>query len=134
MYLVGFNLSPVLWRKVPGAKSAGRVQSVALRLVVDREREIDAFRAQEYWTVTAAMQASGQAFDARLTEWKGKKLDKFDLNDEATAHAARADVEAGRFRVASVETKPQARNPKPPLPTSTLPPDAAPNTQRQSAG
>src|SRR3546814_8009091 len=65
-YLVGFNLSPVLWRKLPGAKSAGRVQSVALRLVVDREREIEAFRAQEYWTVTAAMPASGQAFDARL--------------------------------------------------------------------
>src|SRR3546814_6184917 len=92
-YLVGFNLSPVLWRKLPGAKSAGRVQSVALRLVVDREREIEAFRAQEYWTVTAAMQASGQAFDARLTEWKGKKLDKFDLNDEATAHAARRSEE-----------------------------------------
>src|SRR3546814_15082616 len=71
------------------------------------------------------MQASGQAFDARLTEWKGKKLDKFDLNDEATAHAARADVEAGRFRVASVETKPQARNPQPPLTTSTLQQQAA---------
>ena len=124
-YLVGFNLSPVLWRKLPGAKSAGRVQSVALRLVVDREREIEAFRAQEYWTVTAAMQAGGQAFDARLTEWKGKKLDKFDLNDEATAHAARADVEAGRFRVASVETKPQARNPQPPFTTSTLQQEAA---------
>src|SRR3546814_9141860 len=71
------------------------------------------------------MQASGQAFDARLTEWKGKKLDKFDLNDEATAHAARADVEAGRFRVASVETKPQARNPQPPFTTSTLQQEAA---------
>ena len=124
-YLVGFNLSPVLWRKLPGAKSAGRVQSVALRLVVDREREIEAFRAQEYWTVTAAMQAGGQAFDARLVEWKGKKLDKFDLGDEAAAHAARADVEAGRFRVASVETKPQARHPQPPFTTSTLQQEAA---------
>src|SRR3546814_14803921 len=104
---------------------SGRVQSVALRLVVDRGRGIEAFRAQEYWTGTAAMQASGQAFDARLTEWKGKKLDKFDLNDEATAHAARADVEAGRFRVASVETKPQARNPQPPFTTSTLQQEAA---------
>lgn len=124
-YLVGFNLSPVLWRKLPGAKSAGRVQSVALRLVVDREREIEAFRAQEYWSVTAAMQADGQGFDARLTEWKGKKLDKFDLGDEATAMAARADVEAGRFRVSSVETKPQARNPQPPFTTSTLQQEAA---------
>ena len=124
-YLVGFNLSPVLWRKLPGAKSAGRVQSVALRLVVDREREIEAFRAQEYWSVTAAMQADGQAFDARLTEWKGKKLDKFDLGDETTAMAAKADVEAGRFRVSSVETKPQARNPQPPFTTSTLQQEAA---------
>src|SRR3546814_16104260 len=93
-YLVGFNLSPVLWRKLPGAKSAGRVQSVALRLVVDREREIEAFRAQEYWTVTAAMQASGQAFDARLNERQVQKHDKFDLNAEATAPAARKNRRA----------------------------------------
>jgi len=124
-YLVGFTLSPVLWRKLPGAKSAGRVQSVALRLVVDREREIEAFRAQEYWTITAAMMAGGQPFDARLVEWKGRKLDKFDLKDEATAKAAKADVEAGSFTVSSVETRPQARNPQPPFTTSTLQQEAA---------
>src|ERR671912_950403 len=83
-YLVGFTLSPVLWRKLPGAKSAGRVQSVALRLVVDREREIELFRAQEYWSVAALMESDGQEFLARLVRYNGKKLTKFDLGDEAT--------------------------------------------------
>ncbi|HEX8261885.1 MAG TPA: DNA topoisomerase, partial [Allosphingosinicella sp.] len=124
-YLVGFTLSPVLWRKLPGAKSAGRVQSVALRLVVDREREIELFRAQEYWSVAALMEADGQEFLARLVRYKGEKLDRLSLGDEATALAAKAAVEAGRFAVESVETRPLTRNPPPPFTTSTLQQEAA---------
>jgi DNA topoisomerase-1 len=124
-YLVGFTLSPVLWRKLPGAKSAGRVQSVALRLVVDREREIELFRAQEYWSVTALMEADGQEFLARLVRFKGEKLDRLSIGDQGTAQAAKAAVEAGRFSVASVETKPLSRNPPPPFTTSTLQQEAA---------
>ncbi|UIJ46145.1 type I DNA topoisomerase [Sphingomonas cannabina] len=124
-YLVGFTLSPVLWRKLPGAKSAGRVQSVALRLIVDRDREIEAFRAQEYWSVEAAFEHDGTAFTARLTTWEGNKLDRLAIGDQGTAERARADVEAGRFTVASVETKPATRNPPPPFTTSTLQQEAA---------
>jgi DNA topoisomerase-1 len=124
-YLVGFTLSPVLWRKLPGAKSAGRVQSVALRLVVDREREIELFRAQEYWSVTAVMEADGQEFLARLIRFKGDKIDRLSIGDQGTAEAARAAVEAGRFTVVSVETKPLTRNPPPPFTTSTLQQEAA---------
>jgi DNA topoisomerase-1 len=124
-YLVGFTLSPVLWRKLPGAKSAGRVQSVALRLVVDREREIELFRAQEYWSVTALMESDGQEFLARLVRFKGEKLDRLSIGDRGTAEAAKAAVEAGRFSVASVETKPLTRNPPPPFTTSTLQQEAA---------
>ncbi len=124
-YLVGFTLSPVLWRKLPGAKSAGRVQSVALRLIVDREREIELFRAQEYWSVTATMEADGQEFLARLVRYRGEKLDRLSIGDGATAEAAKAAVEAGRFTVASVETKPLTRNPPPPFTTSTLQQEAA---------
>jgi DNA topoisomerase-1 len=124
-YLVGFTLSPVLWRKLPGAKSAGRVQSVALRLVVDREREIELFRAQEYWSVTALMESDGQEFLARLVRFKGEKLDRLSIGDSGTAQAAKAAVEAGRFAVASVETKPLSRNPPPPFTTSTLQQEAA---------
>ena len=124
-YLVGFTLSPVLWRKLPGARSAGRVQSVALRLIVDREREIELFRAQEYWSVAATMEADGQEFLARLVRFKGEKVDRLSIGDEATAMAAKAAVEAGRFTVASVETKPQSRNPPPPFTTSTLQQEAA---------
>src|SRR5918997_1017184 len=124
-YLVGFTLSPVLWRKLPGAKSAGRVQSVALRLVVDREREIELFRAQEYWSVTALMESDGQEFLARLVRFKGEKLDRLSIGDRGTAEAAKAAVEAGRFSVASVETKPLSRNPPPPFTTSTLQQEAA---------
>jgi DNA topoisomerase-1 len=124
-YLVGFTLSPVLWRKLPGAKSAGRVQSVALRLVVDREREIELFRAREYWSVAALMEADGQEFLARLVRFKGEKLDRLSLGDEGAAMAAKAAVEAGRFAVASVETKPLTRNPPPPFTTSTLQQEAA---------
>ncbi|OJV33736.1 type I DNA topoisomerase [Sphingomonas sp. 67-36] len=124
-YLVGFTLSPVLWRKLPGAKSAGRVQSVALRLIVDREREIEAFKSQEYWSVTATMEQDGTQFAARLVQWEGKKLDRLSIGDEGTASRAKADVEAGRFTVQSVETKPATRNPPPPFTTSTLQQEAA---------
>ncbi len=124
-YLVGFTLSPVLWRKLPGAKSAGRVQSVALRLIVDREREIELFRSQEYWSVTATMEQDGTPFAARLVQWDGKKLDRLSIGDEGTAKRAKADVEAGRFAVQSVETKPATRNPPPPFTTSTLQQEAA---------
>ncbi len=124
-YLVGFTLSPVLWRKLPGAKSAGRVQSVALRLIVEREREIEAFRAQEYWSITAQMEHKGQGFEARLIRYKGEKLDKLSIGVEGDAEAARAAVEAAHFTVDSVETKPVTRNPQPPFTTSTLQQEAA---------
>ncbi|WP_374137282.1 type I DNA topoisomerase [Sphingomonas sp.] len=124
-YLVGFTLSPVLWRKLPGAKSAGRVQSVALRLIVEREREIDVFVPQEYWSVTAEMEHDGTPFTTRLTKWRGDKIDRLTIGKEGDAMAAKADVEAGRFSVASVETKPATRNPPPPFTTSTLQQEAA---------
>jgi DNA topoisomerase I len=124
-YLVGFTLSPVLWRKLPGAKSAGRVQSVALRLIVDREREIEAFRAQEYWSIQADMEQDGVPFLARLVRWRGEKLDRLSIGKAGDAEAAKADVEAGRFSVISVETKPLTRNPPPPFTTSTLQQEAA---------
>ena len=124
-YLVGFTLSPVLWRKLPGAKSAGRVQSVALRLIVDREREIELFRAQEYWSVAADMEQDGVPFIARLVRWKGNKIDRLTIGNVGDAEAAKAAVEAGRFSVTSVETKPLTRNPPPPFTTSTLQQEAA---------
>jgi len=124
-YLVGFTLSPVLWRKLPGAKSAGRVQSVALRLVVDREREIEAFKPQEYWSVVANMEHDGVPFISRLVRWKGDKIDRLTIGAEGDAMKAKADIEAGRFTVVSVETKPFAKNPPPPFTTSTLQQEAA---------
>ena len=124
-YLFGFTLSPVLWRKLPGAKSAGRVQSVALRLIVDREREIEAFRAEEYWSVTAQLQHDGTDFTARLVRFRGDKLDRLSLGAEGMAMEAKAAVEAGRFTVEGVETKPVKRNPAPPFTTSTLQQEAA---------
>jgi DNA topoisomerase-1 len=124
-YLVGFTLSPVLWRKLPGAKSAGRVQSVTLRLVVDREREIELFRAQEYWSVAADMEQDGVPFIARLVRWRGNKIDRLTIGNVGDADAAKADVETGRFSVVSVETKPLTRNPPPPFTTSTLQQEAA---------
>jgi DNA topoisomerase-1 len=124
-YLVGFTLSPVLWRKLPGAKSAGRVQSVALRLIVEREREIELFKAQEYWSVVAHLEHDGTAFDARLVRFEGKKLDRLSIGTEGVAMRAKAAVEQGRFSVASVETKPAMRNPPPPFTTSTLQQEAA---------
>jgi DNA topoisomerase-1 len=124
-YLVGFTLSPILWRKLPGAKSAGRVQSVALRLIVDREREIEVFKPQEYWSVVANFEADGQGFTARLVEFDGQKIDRLTIGNQGDADRAKAAVEAGRFTVGSVETKPFSRNPPPPFTTSTLQQEAA---------
>ncbi|MEM9318435.1 MAG: type I DNA topoisomerase [Pseudomonadota bacterium] len=125
-YLVGFNLSPVLWRKLPGAKSAGRVQSVCLRLIVEREMEIEAFRAREYWSVRAALQTPrGQSFEARLTQLGGKKIDRMDLASASAAALAVHAVASRALSVASVEAKPAARNPAPPFMTSTLQQEAS---------
>jgi len=124
-YLVGFTLSPVLWRKLPGSRSAGRVQSVALRLVVDREIEIEKFRTQEYWTVEADVSAGGDPFMARLTKHEGKRLTKFDLANEASAFAARDAVKAATLTVTAVEKRPAKRSPPPPFTTSTLQQEAS---------
>ena len=124
-YLFGFTLSPVLWRKLPGAKSAGRVQSVALRLIVEREREIEAFRPQEYWSVLARLEHLGTQFPARLVKFDGQKLEKLSLGDAGSAERAKAAVEAATFRVEEVDTRPTRRNPWPPFTTSTLQMEAA---------
>ena len=125
-YLVGFTLSPVLWRKLPGSRSAGRVQSVALRLICEREAEIEAFRPREYWTVEALFATpAGATFTARLTHLEGRRLDQFDLNTEALALRAKAAVEAGTFSVGTVERKRVKRNPPPPFTTSTLQQEAS---------
>ncbi|MGR3571867.1 type I DNA topoisomerase [Brevirhabdus sp.] len=125
-YLVGFNLSPVLWRKLPGAKSAGRVQSVCLRLIVEREMEIEAFDAREYWTVKALLSTPrGQEYEARLTVLGGDKLDKFDLANETAAELAVQAISSRDLKVNSVEAKPASRNPSPPFMTSTLQQEAS---------
>jgi DNA topoisomerase-1 len=124
-YLYGFTLSPVLWRRLPGAKSAGRVQSVALRLIVEREREIEAFVAQEYWSVVAHLQHDGTAFDARLVTYDGTKLERLSIGEQGMALAAKKAVEEARFTVEEVETRPLKRNPAPPFTTSTLQQEAA---------
>ncbi len=124
-YLFGFTLSPVLWRKLPGAKSAGRVQSVALRLIVEREREIEVFRPQEYWSVIAQLEHLGTQFAARLVKFDGEKLDKLSLGDAGSAERAKETVEAAAFRVEEVDTRPTRRNPWPPFTTSTLQMEAA---------
>ena len=124
-YLVGFTLSPVLWRKLPGARSAGRVQSVALRIVVDREMEIERFKAQEYWSVEADLTADSPPFTARLVKHAGKRVQRLDITDEATAQAARAAIETGAFTISLIEKKPVKRNPSPPFTTSTLQQEAA---------
>ena len=125
-YLVGFTLSPVLWRKLPGARSAGRVQSVALRLIVDREVEIEQFKPQEYWSVDAQLSTPrGEIFPARLSAFEGKKLKRLDIPNEQMAHAARDAVKRGGFTVSAVEAKPTRRNPPPPFTTSTMQQEAA---------
>ena len=125
-YLVGFTLSPVLWRKLPGSRSAGRVQSVALRLICERETEIEAFRPQEYWSVQGTFDTgSGVMVDANLTHLNGEKLDKMSLGNEEAAMKAKAAIESGPFSVAKIEKKKSRRNPPPPFTTSTLQQDAS---------
>ena len=127
-YLVGFTLSPVLWRKLPGSKSAGRVQSVALRLICEREAEIEAFKNREYWSVEAALATpAGAPFAARLTHLDGRKLEQFDLNNAQKAEVAKAQVEAAKLAVTAVERRRVRRNPPPPFTTSTLQQDASRN-------
>ena len=125
-YLVGFNLSPVLWRKLPGSRSAGRVQSVALRLICDRELDIEKFVPQEYWTVDLDLaKADGQKFSAHLTHLDGDKLDKFALPDEQSALRAKAALDTATLTVESVEKKQKLRKPFAPFTTSTLQQDAS---------
>ncbi|QYO78580.1 type I DNA topoisomerase [Devosia salina] len=124
-YLVGFTLSPILWRKLPGSRSAGRVQSVALRLVSDREREIEKFRPDEYWSVEAQLAQGGKNFLARLFSVDGKKTDKLDIKTGEDAAALKKLIEAGQFNVSNVEKKPTKRNPYAPFTTSSLQQDAS---------
>ncbi|MBU2957536.1 type I DNA topoisomerase [Paracoccus sp. 1_MG-2023] len=125
-YLVGFKLSPVLWRKLPGAKSAGRVQSVCLRVIVDREMEIEAFKAREYWSVHARLATpGGDEYDATLTTLAGSKLDRYDLADAEKAAMAVSAVSSRDLKVTGVAAKPASRNPWPPFMTSTLQQEAS---------
>ena len=125
-YLVGFKLSPVLWRKLPGARSAGRVQSVCLRLIVEREMEIEAFNPQEYWTVKALLSTPrGKEFEARLVTLAGDKLDKFDLSNSTQAEMAVQAIQSRDLKVSAVEAKPANRNPSAPFMTSTLQQEAS---------
>src|SRR5512147_2356833 len=115
-YLVGFTLSPVLWRKLPGARSAGRVQSVALRLVSDRELEIEKFVAREYWSLVAKLATPrNDEFEARLVGADGQKLQRLDIGTGAEAEAFTRDLENATFKVTAVEAKPARRNPPPPF-------------------
>ena len=125
-YLVGFTLSPVLWRKLPSARSAGRVQSVSLRLVCEREKEIEAFKSEEYWTIEADMQtAEDKNFVARVHSADGKRLDKFAMPNEAAASTIVAALNASAYAIEKVEAKPAKRNPYAPFTTSTLQQEAS---------
>src|SRR5512140_3403133 len=125
-YLVGFTLSPVLWRKLPGARSAGRVQSVALRLVCDRELEIERFVRREYWSRIATLATPrNETFEARLVGADGKKLQRLDIGSGAEAEAFKEALETAAFTVTTVESKPARRNPPPPFTTSTLQQEAS---------
>src|SRR6202140_1098537 len=125
-YLVGFTLSPVLWRKLPGARSAGRVQSVALRLVCDRELEIERFVAREYWSLVATLATPrNETFEARLVGADGRKIQRLDIGTGAEAEAFKKALESAAFTVVSVEAKPAKRNPPPPFTTSTLQQEAS---------
>ena len=125
-YLVGFTLSPVLWRKLPGARSAGRVQSVALRLVCDRELEIEKFVAKEYWSIAAILATPRrETFEARLVGADGQKIQRLDIGSGAEAEAFTRDLETANFKVAAVEAKPARRNPPPPFTTSTMQQEAS---------
>ena len=125
-YLVGFTLSPVLWRKLPGSRSAGRVQSVALRIICDRELEIEAFKSQEYWTIDGTfMTPSGQEFSASLQAIAGQKIAKLDIKDEASARAIEQTLKNARIAVDNIESKPAKRHPYAPFRTSTLQQEAS---------
>src|SRR6187200_503543 len=125
-YLVGFTLSPVLWRKLPGARSAGRVQSVALRLVCDRELEIEKFVAKEYWSILARLTTPrNEMFEARLVGADGQKIQRLDIGSGAEAEAFTRDLETATFKVTAVEAKPARRNPPPPFTTSTMQQEAS---------
>ena len=125
-YLVGFTLSPVLWRKLPGSKSAGRVQSVALRLICEREMEIEKFKPEEYWTVDVDLETSEKALiPSHLINLDGKKLEKFDINTKEKAEDAKAKIEAQDFKISKIERKKANRYPAPPFTTSTLQQEAA---------
>jgi DNA topoisomerase-1 len=125
-YLVGFTLSPILWRKLPGSRSAGRVQSVALRLVCERESEIESFVPQEYWSIEAACQtAAGKPFTARVNQWQGKRLDRLGIKDKAMADEIVAVLQGASLTITSVEKRQVRRNPPPPFTTSTLQQEAS---------
>ncbi|MEE8294521.1 MAG: type I DNA topoisomerase [Sphingomonadales bacterium] len=125
-YLVGFTLSPVLWRKLPGARSAGRVQSVALRIIVDRELEIDKFNPEEYWSVKAKFKSeAGDNFESRLYSYEGKKVEKMDIKNDAQAAEIKARVKASSYQISAITKKPMQRHPAAPFTTSTLQQEAA---------
>ncbi|HEV2109708.1 MAG TPA: DNA topoisomerase, partial [Gammaproteobacteria bacterium] len=127
-YLVGFNLSPLLWKKIRRGLSAGRVQSPALRLICEREDEIEKFKSEEYWTIGAEAEKNGQAFTPRLTLFQGTKVEQFSFRDEPSARAAEAAIvksAAGKLKVVSVEKKQRRRNPAAPFTTSTLQQEAS---------
>ncbi len=125
-YLVGFHLSPVLWKKLPGAKSAGRVQSVALRLICERENEITGFKKQEYWGIEVDLDTlRKEKFTAKLTMVDGKKLDKFDLNNQTITETTKLQIEQSQFYVGTIEKKQTKRNPAPAFTTSTLQQEAS---------
>ena len=125
-YLVGFHLSPVLWKKLPGAKSAGRVQSVALRLICERENEITSFKPREYWGITVDLDTiRKEQFTAKLNAIDGKKLDKFDLNNQTISESVKGQIEASQFIVGTIERKQTKRNPAPAFTTSTLQQEAS---------
>ncbi len=125
-YLVGFNLSPILWRKLPGARSAGRVQSVALRLICERELEVEQFQSQEYWSIEAILKSvKNQTFKTRLIALDHQKIEKFSFSNEAEAHLAKSRVEQAEFFVSEIQSKLTKRTPSPPFITSTLQQEAA---------
>lgn len=125
-YLVGFNLSPVLWRKLPGSKSAGRVQSVALRIICEREEEIERFISREYWSIHLDFTTpENKAFKAKITHYKGKKLGQFDINNGKSANEVVAELQKNKWKVESVEAKQSKRNPAPPFTTSSLQQEAS---------
>jgi DNA topoisomerase-1 len=125
-YLVGFNLSPILWRKLPGSRSAGRVQSVALRLVCEREMEIETFIPEEYWSLIAELKTGrNEAFEARLVHYEGDKIERLTIKSEEEALSIKAMLEAADFTIADIASKPVKRNPYAPFTTSTLQQEAS---------